>query len=121
MGIISKLLGVDKAVDGVTKIASQALTMWDGKDFTAQERVAAFESIAKITSSKETSISRRVIIWALMGIITFAFIVGMIWISLDAQYMVDDMIELIQALKIDWAFSGGIAFYFLTHLTKGSK
>ena len=121
MSILGKFLGTDKAIEGVTKVTAQALTMWDNKDFTPQERIAAFESISKAMNSKETSISRRIIIWALTGIISLAFAIGVIWISFDADSNVKDMILLIQALKIDWAFAGGIAFYFLTHVTRGSK
>lgn len=119
MSFFSKLLGVDKAVEGVTHIASTGMSMWDMSKFTPQEQVAAFERLAKVTSSKETSISRRIIIWVLMGIIAYSFVLGTIWIAYDAPEKVTALIELVHALKIDWAFGGGIAFYFLTHVVSG--
>ena len=69
----------------------------------------------------EISSMAPISVWFLMIIITVAFFMGMLFISWDADYLVDSMMELIQGLKIDWAFAGAVAFYFLTHVTRGGK
>ena len=121
MSLLSKFLGTDRAIDGVVDIGKKGMDMWDMSSFTPQEKVAAFERLAKVTGSKETAISRRIIIWVLTGIITLAFAIGSIWVGLGSTEKVDGLVALIHALKIDWAFGVGVAFYFLTHVVGGFK
>ncbi len=115
MSFIGKLLGTDKAVEGIKNVAEAGVKMWDMSKFTPQEQVGAFTKLASITGDRETAISRRIIAWALMGIITFSFAVGLIWVSYDAFDKVDKMILLLEKLWIGQGFTAAIAFYFLTH------
>jgi len=121
MSIFSKILGTDKAISGVVDIGKKGMDMWDMSKFTPQEQVAAFERLAKVTGSRETAISRRIIIWVLTGIIALAFVIGSIWVGFGSLEKVDSLVDLIHALKVDWAFAAGIAFYFLTHVVGGIK
>ncbi|MEE8289726.1 MAG: hypothetical protein V3R25_09980 [Nitrosomonadaceae bacterium] len=125
MGWLSRaagaLLGTDKAVSGVVDIAKQGMDMWDMSNLTQQEKLVAFRVLVKETASKETAISRRIIVWSLTAMIAFALVVGTIWISFGATERVDSLIELVEALKIAWAWGAGVTFYFLAHLTIGGK
>lgn len=125
MSIFSKaagfFLGTDKAVSGVVDIAKKGMDMWDMSSLTLQEKLVAFQQLVKATASKETAISRRIIVWALTGMIGFALIIGTIWIGLGATERVEQLIALVEALKIAWAWGAGVTFYFLAHLTIGGK
>ena len=119
MGWLGKLLGTEQAIDHIGNIADKGMTLWDMSNFTPQERVAAFERLAKVTSSKETAISRRVLLWALVIAINSCLALGSIWIGLDKLGKVANLIDLVQALKLDWAFAGAVSFYYLTHIING--
>lgn len=116
MSILGKLLGTEKAIDGINNVAKSGMAMWDMSKFTPQEQVGAFERLIKITGSRETAISRRIIAWALTGIIAFSFVVGLIWVSYDAFDKVDKLILLLERLWIGQGFTAAISFYFLTHV-----
>lgn len=119
--VAGALLGTDKAVSGVVDIAKQGMDMWDMSNLTQQEKMVAFQLLVKTTASKETAISRRIIVWSLTAMIGFALVVGTIWISFGATERVGSLIELVEALKIAWAWGAGVTFYFLAHLTIGGK
>lgn len=121
MGILGRLLGSDQAIEQVGNIAQKGMTIWDMKEFTPQERVAAFERLAKVTSGAETSISRRILLWALVIAINTCLTIGIIWIGLGETGKVHDLIAFVDALKLDWAFSGAVGFYYLTHIITGRK
>ena len=121
MSIFSKLLGTDKAIEGISKVAEKGMEIWDMKDFTPQERVAAFERLAKVMGSKETALSRRILLWAILALNGLAFTVGMIWVAYEDAARVTAMIELVEAFKLGWAFVAAVGFYFLTHVTGAGK
>lgn len=121
MGILGRLLGSEQAIKQVGNIADKGMTIWDMSSFTPQERVAAFERLAKVTSGAETSISRRILLWALVIAINTCLTIGIVWISLDELDKVNNLIVFVQALKLDWAFSGAVGFYYLTHIITGKK
>ena len=120
-GLAGKILGTDKAVSGVMDIAKKGMDMWDMSSLTLQERLVAFKELVKATSSKETAISRRIIVWALTGMIALALVVGIVWIQFGQDEKVVQLIALIDYLKIAWAWGAGVTFYFLAHLTIGGK
>ena len=97
------------------------MVMWDMKDFTRQERVVAFERLAKVMGSKETALSRRILLWAIIGLNGFAFVIGVIWVALEDSARVASLIELVVAFKLGWAFVAAVGFYFLTHVTGAVK
>ena len=121
MSIFSKLLGVDKAVEGISTIANKGMDILDASSFTPQERVAAFERLAKVMSSKETALSRRILLWAILGLNGLAFIVGMIWTAFGDTERVNDLIALVEAFKLGWAFTAAVGFYYLAHVIGKTK
>ena len=125
MSIFSRVagafLGTDKAVSGVMDIAKKGMDMWDMSSLTLQERLVAFRELVKATASKETAISRRIIVWALTGMIGLSLAVGIVWIQFGQDEKVAQLIALVEALKIAWAWGAGVTFYFLAHLTIGGK
>ena len=116
-----KILGTDKAISGVVDIAKKGMDMWDMSNLTHQERLQAFQLLVKTTSSKETAISRRIIVWSLTGMIGLSLAVGIVWIQFGQDDKVAQLIALVEALKIAWAWGAGVTFYFLAHLTIGGK
>lgn len=121
MSWIGKILGTEQAIEHIGNVADKGMKMWDMKDFTPQERVAAFERLAKVTGGAETSISRRILLWALVIAINSCLAMGMIWVALDDLDKVANLIDLVHALKLDWAFTGAVSFYYLTHIINGKK
>ena len=119
--VAGAFLGTDKAVSGVMDIAKKGMDMWDMSSLTLQERLVAFQQLVKATASKETAISRRIIVWALTGMIGLSLAVGIIWIQFGQDEKVAQLIALVEALKIAWAWGAGVTFYFLAHLTIGGK
>lgn len=120
MGLLGKILGTDKAIDGVVSVAKSGMEIWDSNSFTAQERSQALLHLIKATSQKETSISRRILLWAIILKISLAMLIGAFWIQTGQPDKLALMIEMIEALKIGYAFAGAIGFYYLTHLVNGS-
>lgn len=106
----------DKAIDIVKDSAATGMKMWDESKFSPQEQVGAFSKLVGITKSVATSISRRYIAYAVTGMIAYCLVVGSIWIALGADEMVDKLILLVESLKIGWAFTAALSFYFLTHV-----
>ena len=121
MSIISKLLGMDKVIEGGIDIAKSGMKIWDNADFTAQERTSAFINTVKVMASKETALSRRILLWALICMVGFVLVVGVIWIGLGADDRVVQLVALVEALKIGYGFVAAIGFYYLTHIVKGGK
>ena len=121
MSWFGKLLGTEQAIEHIGNVADKGMTMWDMSSFTPQERVAAFERLAKVTGGAETSISRRILLWALVIAINSCLAMGMIWVALGELDKVAQLIELVHALKLDWAFTGAVGFYYLTHIINGKK
>jgi len=125
MSIFSRVagafLGTDKAVSGVMDIAKKGMDIWDMSKLTHQERLQAFVIAVKATASKETAISRRIIVWSLTAMISFCLVVGTIWIGLGSTEKVDQLVLLVEALKIGWGWGVSLTFYFLAHLTIGGK
>jgi len=120
-GLAGKVLGTDKAISGVVDIAKKGMDMWDMSKLTHQERLKAFVIALKATASKETAISRRIIMWSLTGMIAFCLLVGTIWIGLGETEKVAQLVELVDSLKIGWGWVTGLGFYYLAHLTIGGK
>ena len=118
---VSALLGSSGAVKGVTDVANKGMEMWDNSNFTPQERVAAFERLAKVMGSKETALSRRILLWAILMLNGFSFIVGVIWMALGWGDKVDGLIALVEAFKLGWAFTAAVGFYYLAHIVNGGK
>ena len=116
-----KILGTDKAISSVVDIAKKGMDMWDMSSLTMQEKLVAFKQLVAATASKETAISRRIIVWALTGMIALALVVGIVWIQFGQDEKVAQLIALVEALKIAWAWGAGVTFYFLAHLTIGGK
>lgn len=121
MSILGRLLGSDQAIKQVGEVASRGMDMWDMSKFTPQEQVAAFERLAKVTSSSETSVSRRILLWSLVIAINTCLTIGIVWIAVDELDKVNSLIAFIGSLKLDWAFTGAVSFYYLTHIINGKK
>jgi hypothetical protein len=119
MGWLGKLLGSEQAIDHIGNVASKGMDIWDMSNFTPQERVAAFERLAKVTGSQETAISRRILLWALVIAINSCLSLGSIWVALGELDKVSNLIDLVHALKLDWAFVSAVSFYYLTHILNG--
>ena len=121
MSIFGKLLGTDKAVEGIKNVAESGMKIWDMSTMTAQERIVAFKETVKAMSSDATAISRRHLLWMIIALNSFAFFLGVIWISLGWSDRVNSLIDLVEAFKLGWAFAGAVGFYFLTHIVNGAK
>lgn len=121
MSWFGKLLGTEQAIEHIGNVADKGMTIWDMSSFTPQERVAAFERLAKVTSSTETAISRRVLLWALVIAIDSCLALGAVWVAMGDLDKVSQLIDLVHALKLDWAFTGAVSFYYLTHIINGKK
>lgn len=121
MSIFGKLLGTDKAVEGIKNVAEHGMKMWDYSTMTAQERIIAFKETVKAMSSDATAISRRHLLWMIIGLNSFAFFLGVIWIALGWADRVDSLIELVEVFKLGWAFVSAVGFYFLTHIVNGTR
>lgn len=119
MGWVGKLLGTDKAVEGIKNVAEHGMQIWDMSSMTAQERIIAFKETVKAMSSDATAISRRHLLWMIIGLNSWAFLVGIIWSALGWDDRVADLISLVEAFKLGWAFAGAVSFYFLTHIVNG--
>jgi hypothetical protein len=116
MSIFSWGKAGDKAIDIVKESAATGMKMWDEKSFSPQEQIQSFQKLVELTKSTATSISRRYIAYSVIAMIAYCLIVGSIWIALGADDMVNNLIELVIALKIGWAFTSAVSFYFLTHV-----
>ena len=121
MSFFGKLLGSDKAIDGINDIASTGMRMWDKSEFTAQEKTESLLKLIEASKSKETSISRRIMAWAILAvvIITFALCVSLLFH--DQKEMVKSIVELVKVFWIGEAFVTSWGFYFLTHVLGGKK
>ena len=116
MSIFNWGKSADKAVDMIKDTASTGMKMWDENKFSPQEQVQSFERLVSLTKNVATSISRRYIAYAILGMIAYCLVIGSVWIALGADDMVDKLIALVNALKIGWAFTASVSFYFLTHV-----
>jgi hypothetical protein len=121
MGLLSRLLGTDKAVEGIKNVAESGMNMWDMSTMTAQERIIAFKETVKAMSSEATALSRRHLLWMIIGLNSFAFFIGVMWVALGCDDRVVKLIELVEAFKLGWAFAGAVSFYYLTHIVNGKK
>lgn len=121
MSWLSKLVGADKAIEGVVTVATKGMDLLDMSKMTAQERIIAFKEIVKATSSGATAISRRHLLWAILGGNGLSLVVGLFWVALDDMTRLDNTIKLTQVVMGSPAMLACISFYLLTHITGAMK
>jgi hypothetical protein len=130
MSFFGKLLGSDKALDVVDKGLNGGMRILDAAFYTDQEKAENKAQMTKVwielqqligKESSPTSISRRIIAWAVIGTSILTFCCGLILIGFDANDRLNILIEWTQAMKMDWAFVGVIGFYFGAHLMGRKK
>ena len=105
---------IEKAVDIVGGVAKGGMSMWDNSDFTSQEKAAHMLKLLEATKSQGTSISRRDLLWFIMGLTGFSFVLALIYSAAGWNDRVDSIIALMDAFKIGWAFVAAVSFYYLT-------
>ena len=122
MGIFSWAKPVDKALDIVGTVAKTGMEIWDNSNLTSQEKLEGFKDLLAATKSQATSISRRQLLWFVMGCNGFSFLLAIIYNALGWEARLDGLIEIVIAWKMGYAFVGAVSFYFLTQVTlPGSK
>ena len=130
MGWFGKLLGTDKALDTVKESAKSTFSIIDEAFYTDQEKseskakaVNQWLQAQKIVAAQSapTAISRRVIAWAVIGIVCFMVLQGCLYIGFDDDLRVQKLIELAKAFWIGEAFTSVMVFYFGAHILKGGK
>ena len=107
---------IEKAIDVVSGVAKGGMNMWDNSDFTSQEKAAHMLKLLEATKSQGTSISRRDLLWFIMGLTGFSFVLALIYSAAGWDDRVDSIIELMEAFKLGWAFVAAVSFYYLTQL-----
>jgi len=105
----------DKIADGVISIARQGVSIWDASTFTPQDQLQSFKDLVKATMSAATAKSRRHLLWALIGLITLAFCVGLYYIESEQGLKLNALINLVDKLYIGPGFIAAVSFYYLTH------
>ena len=130
MGWFSKLLGTDKALDTINTIAEGGISLADNAFYTDQEKadfrvkqgnmwLKMNEIVAK--QSSPTSISRRVIAWAIIAMTVFSLFVGTCLILLGRTEMLNDFLALLDNIGLSMAFPLVMGFYFGPHIFSSFK
>ena len=105
---------IDKAIDVVGGVTATGMAMWDSSDFTPQEKAAHQLKLLEATKSQGTSISRRDLLWFIMGMTGLCLVLAIVYSALGWNDRVDDVIAIMEAFKIGWAFVASVSFYYLT-------
>ena len=130
MSWFSKLLGTDKALDVVKDSAKSTFSIIDEAFHTDQEKAEGKLKAANIwlesqrtiaKQSAPTAISRRVIAWAIIGLVVFFCVQGSLYIALEQTEKLTDLLKFIKAMWIGEAFTAVMVFYFGAHLLGGKK
>lgn len=126
MGFFAKLLGTEKAVDAAADVVKTGVGMLDNAFFTDQEKQEGAKQAYQLwlkqqeligQQSTPTAISRRIVAWGVLSLVWLAFLVCMGLVLLEASPdKMDQILDLVERMKVGWAFTGVIVFYFGTHL-----
>ena len=128
MSLFGKLLGSDKAISIAGDTLNSGMSMLDNAFHTDEEKAAhkakMFDNWVKFQNvlsneSSPTSLSRRVILWFIMGMVTFTLLVCTVLIIFGFETRYDQMIDLFEKLKIGWSFTAVVTTYFITNFLPG--
>lgn len=112
---------LDAAADVMTAVATTGMKVWDNKDFSPQERAGMLLKYLEATKSQATSISRRHLLWFIIGMVGTAFVLALGYNALGLTDHRDGVIKLVTHFKLDWAFVSAVSFYYAAHLLTGGK
>jgi len=112
---------VDKAVDIVGDVANAGMKIWDSSDFTAQERGGLFVKLLEQTKSVATSISRRHLLWFVMGTSGSTLALAIFYNHMGMVPELKGLTEIADTWKIGYGFVAAIGFYYFAHIVTGSK
>ena len=130
MGWFGKMLGTDKAMDTVKESAKSTFSIIDEAFYTDQEKADNKAKAANMwlqvqkvvaTQSAPTAISRRIIAWSIIGIVTFMVLQGCLYVAFEDDARIDSLIKLAKAFWIGEAFTSVMVFYFGAHIFKGTS
>jgi len=105
---------IDKAIDVVGDVAKSGMGMWNNADFTSQEKADHLLKLLEATKSQGTSISRRDLLWFIIALHGFSFVVAVIYVAFDSMDKVTNLVSVMDAWKLGWAFVAAVSFYYLT-------
>jgi hypothetical protein len=117
MGLFSWAKPVDKAIDIVGSVAKTGMDIWDNSTLTSQEKLEGFKDLLAATKSQATSISRRQLLWFVMGCNGFTILLAIMYNAMGMTERLDGLIVIMETWKMGWAFVGAVSFYFLTQVT----
>ena len=112
---------IEAATETVQNTVKVGMSMWDNKNFTAQETAATLLKLLEATKNQATSISRRHLLWAVIGMNSFTLIIAILYNSLGWTDRLEGLVQIMEVWKLGYAFAGAIAFYFLTQFTGGKR
>lgn len=129
MSLFGKLLGSDKALDIAKEGVKGSIELVDDAFFTDEERIVAKHNAMRNwielqriigQESSPTSLSRRVIAWAVIGPCVFTFLIGVLCILVGREDVLIPLSQWVIAMNMGWAFVTVIAFYFGAHIVKAA-
>ena len=143
MGFFDLFRSKDKALDIADNVVDKGMDLLDKAFYTKEERAAAefevmetwlriHESVAQ--QSHGTAVSRRLVVWAILSMVLMAFVPCLVLTiyggffvvpdeatALAASNTVSDVMELIEAFRLGWAFTAVVSFYLMAHIAGALK
>lgn len=107
----------DKALGIIDKVAEKGLKIWDSSNFTPQDRSEMMEKLLLATKSQATSISRRQLLYFIIGLTSFFIFIAVIYNAMGMTTELNGLLSIAEQFKVSWAFVAAVSFYYITQVS----